>query len=332
MLKKIILIIFGIVIGLIICEIIISVTGLAPQIARLPLGRFRLSKNPVIGYEPVPNFEYFGKSLFYFEFRGRSNNLGFRDRNHNIKKADATYRIIVLGDSITMGLKIEKDGDVFTSVLERSLNEIGKNVDVEVINFGVSGYNTQQEVGILIEKGLVFKPDLVLLQYCLNDRTVMNGGIIETLKKIEKESDVIEQSRINPFLVRSALYRLLYQRIFSKWLIKKRENGYKKLARDTVEENFRLLRSLADKNDFKVLVVVFPAIIKKTWLSHQEYGRIAEFSKSNHFFHLDLRENFVKCSYLSEGPSLRDVWHPTMLGHHCAGRAIAEFIVNSGLL
>ncbi len=330
MLKKIILITFGIIIGLIICEIIISVTGLAPQVGRLPLGRFRLSENPVIGYEPVPNFEYFGKNLFYFEFRGRSNNLGFRDRNHNIKKADGTYRIIVLGDSITMGLLIEKDEDVFTSVLERSLNEIGKNV--EVINFGVSGYNTQQEVGILIEKGLVFRPDLVLLQYCLNDRSVMNGGIIETLKKIEKESDVIEQSRINPFLVRSALYRLLYQRIFSKWLIKKREKGYKKLAQDTVEENFRLLGSLADKNDFKVLVVVFPAIIKKTWLSPQEYGRIAEFSKSNHFFHLDLRKNFFKCSYVSKEPILRDVWHPTILGHHCAGRAIAEFIVTSGLL
>jgi hypothetical protein len=79
-------------------------------------------------------------------------------------------------------------------------------------------------------------------------------------------------------------------------------------------------------------VVVFPAIIQKTWLSPQEYGRIAEFSRSNHFFHLDLRRDFVECSSVNKEPILRDVWHPTILGHQCAGRAIAEFIVDSGLL
>ncbi|MBI82893.1 MAG: hypothetical protein CMJ81_06835 [Planctomycetaceae bacterium] len=325
--KKSLLLILGLVAGLSISEVAISTFGLAPKIALISVGRFQLSPDPNIGYEPVPFFEYSGEDLKFYEFRGKSNSLGFRDREHPVEKPEGTYRVLVLGDSISMGLMVKDREDIFPNVLERRLKTLQENA--EVLNFGVSGYNTRQEVATLVKKGLVYDPDLVVVQYCLNDRMEMNGGIIRELCALEDAHAGIENSLLNPLLARSALYRFLYFRILYRTpegTLEQRQERLALLKQDSVEASFQLLRATASERGFDVLVAVFPVFAKASDLRHAEHQRIARLSSDNGFFHLDLSKAFKECSRQSQESISLDPLHPSVSGHACAATAIADYI------
>ena len=53
--------------------------------------------------------------------------------------------------------------------MENILNARSSGLRYEVINFGVEGYNTFSELEQLKIKGLKYDPDLIILNYCLND-------------------------------------------------------------------------------------------------------------------------------------------------------------------
>lgn len=99
----------------------------------------------------------------------RINTLGFRDtREYGLAKSASTFRILVLGDSVTFG-----HGSVFEHtwpyLMERRLKAWRADVDWQVWNLGVPGYNTSQELAYLLEVGPRFKPDLVIVGFFGND-------------------------------------------------------------------------------------------------------------------------------------------------------------------
>src|SRR5579863_5146013 len=151
MLKKLSLTLVAVLISLLACEGLVRLVGAAPKIYAIRKGRFQLSHNPRIGYEPAP-LVYSGDELSFYDYRGSSNRLGYRDRDHELAKPPGVYRIVVLGDSIAAGLRVDRTEDIFPEVLERLLRQRGLNA--EVVNLSVSGYNTQQEVETLMERGL----------------------------------------------------------------------------------------------------------------------------------------------------------------------------------
>jgi len=55
----------------------------------------------------------------------------------------------------------------FAKVLEKELND--NNYKYEVINCSVPGYDTKHEYYNLMEKGLKYQPDIIILAFCLND-------------------------------------------------------------------------------------------------------------------------------------------------------------------
>ncbi len=99
----------------------------------------------------------------------RINNLGFRDpRNYSLAKGPKTFRIVVLGDSVTFG-----HGSVYEHsypyLLEQKLVQWRPDVDWQVWNLAVPGYNTSQELEHLKEIGPQFSPDLVIVGFFEND-------------------------------------------------------------------------------------------------------------------------------------------------------------------
>jgi hypothetical protein len=62
----------------------------------------------------------------------------------------------LLGDSFAMGDGVER-GELFADVLENLLPK------TEVVNLGVSGYGTDQELLTYLRRGRQYRPDVVLL-------------------------------------------------------------------------------------------------------------------------------------------------------------------------
>ena len=85
-----------------------------------------------------------------------------RDKEYGEKDGN-TFRIVMLGDSYTMGHGLKPE-DAIDEVLEHFLREEYNNVNIEVINCGVGGYAPWQERIFLKEYGFAFDPDFVILQ------------------------------------------------------------------------------------------------------------------------------------------------------------------------
>lgn len=96
------------------------------------------------------------------------NSYGFRTQEFNLPKPPGIFRILNLGDSIVFGWEVKQE-DTYGKQLERMLNARGSSVQYEVINAGVPGWNPQDERNFLLQEGLSYQPDAVIL-----DITVVN--------------------------------------------------------------------------------------------------------------------------------------------------------------
>ena len=144
----------GLFFGCVVAEIALRAVGYSYPIF--------FKTDPRTGYSPIPNLE--GWSWPENKVYVRYNSAGFRDVEHAPAKRANTLRIAVLGDSYAEGRQVELDS-TFWKVLERQLSHspalAGK--DVEVINFGVNGYGTVEELLTLRQRVWEYSPDIVLL-------------------------------------------------------------------------------------------------------------------------------------------------------------------------
>ncbi len=91
------------------------------------------------------------------------NSMGFRGPEINAKRTNV-FRIAVLGDSFIEALQVDQ-ADTFCARLQNLLNQISVSESrvYEVINCGVSGFGTAQELLMLQQYVFPLNPDAVLL-------------------------------------------------------------------------------------------------------------------------------------------------------------------------
>lgn len=99
----------------------------------------------------------------------KHNVFGFRSPYETIKRRPGVKRVYTTGDSYTWGDKIAETDSVWPARLERSLRETYPGVGFEVINAGRNGWTTANEGELLRRLGWQFDPDLVVVQYTIND-------------------------------------------------------------------------------------------------------------------------------------------------------------------
>ena len=120
--------------------------------------------DPVRRQRLVPNYRG-----WFAGVRVEINSLGLRDRReYRLEKPTGTFRILVLGDSVTFG-----HGSVYEHtypyLAEQLLKQWRPDVRWEVWNAAEPGYNTSQELAQLYEVGPQFTPDLVIVGFYGND-------------------------------------------------------------------------------------------------------------------------------------------------------------------
>ncbi len=97
---------------------------------------------------------------------GKNNSLGFKNREIGAKPP-GTCRVLFLGDSLLYLGDLSEGGTYLEALEDRMRAALGDHY--EVINAGVPGYTTYQEVELLHEYGYDFDPDVVFLGFVLND-------------------------------------------------------------------------------------------------------------------------------------------------------------------
>lgn len=110
----------------------------------------------------------------------RINSAGLRDREHALAKPPGAFRIAILGDSYAEAQQLPAE-QAFWAITERELagcpGLAGKTI--EVINFGVSGYGTAQQLLTLRHRARMYRPDVVVLAFYVGNDVRNNSRTLE---------------------------------------------------------------------------------------------------------------------------------------------------------
>jgi lysophospholipase L1-like esterase len=162
LLPKIGLAMFSVFIMVGVCEAVARVFLPAPpDAAREPQIAFYY--DPEIRYVYAPNQKGWIDDGFV-----NINSLGFRGRDVVVPKPPGHFRVVVIGDSVTMGWGVNDD-ETFSARLEQRLHKRFPGRSLDVVNLGVGGYDTRQEVTLLKRKVAQLQPDLVIVGFYSND-------------------------------------------------------------------------------------------------------------------------------------------------------------------
>lgn len=99
-----------------------------------------------------------------FSSRIRTNALGLRDDELAATKNENEIRILLIGDSVVAGFEVQRQ-QTLEFQLQTLLQQRFPEKKIEVINAGVRGYGTDQELLYLIKRGLALHPDVVVLGF-----------------------------------------------------------------------------------------------------------------------------------------------------------------------
>ena len=110
-------------------------------------------------------------------FTGKSdlNSLGFRGPEFSEIKPSNTYRIFMVGGSTMFGAGATSDETTIPGILQKMFDIQHLDQNVEVINAGFSGGYSNTELNLIVEKLLLYKPDLVIIYDGWNDLTADNA-------------------------------------------------------------------------------------------------------------------------------------------------------------
>ncbi len=318
----------------------------------------RESNNPDMNYELTPNSEGFVRGAEI-----KVNSFGFRDRDYNTKKSDGIYRIVIIGDSITFGnfLPIEA---TFPKRLEQSFRQ--HRMPVEVLNLGVGGYNTIQEVAFLQQLGLQFDPDEVIVGYCMNDVGVVSPNLnyirrvrtygapvynLRFLQFVRSKLDIIEARIYSFFSTRNDKEKLKDNKkslssigdVYLSERIRDIENyisydsDYHRVFSwyssahklSNIRAGFERLKALSRQYGFKVSVMIIPFVLEHVDAYDAAYDIVRHEARRNGFDVIEVLQEFIDTNikYLKIRPS--DGIHPNELGHRLIAEKLFKFYMES---
>ncbi len=235
----------------------------------------------------------------------KTNSCGLRGEDYTITKPDNTYRIALLGDSFAFGWGVEYE-ETFAKVMERALNKIARKGErVEVINFGVPGYSTFQEVALFEERGLELDFDAVLVYFVDNDFNLpffVNGeegkveNVLNFVRKVRKGTNK-----------------------------KLEEKNAQLISKIDPNKAITKLNALAREHLFKVFFAINP---RPNWANTKK--RLSALRRKKIKF-IDIYTPFLEL-FNSSGYELKDLQlardpHPNAIKHRMLGEVLASYFV-----
>ena len=97
------------------------------------------------------------------------NTLGFRGGEFSEIKPSDTYRIFMVGGSTMFGAGATSDETTIPGYLQYLLSEKDFEFDIEIINSGIQGADSNTELNIIEQKLVTLSPDLIIIYDGWND-------------------------------------------------------------------------------------------------------------------------------------------------------------------
>lgn len=287
------------------------------------LGRVtRASDNPRLVWEYAPgarSADEWGPIV--------TNGYGFRDRDDiAVPKPPGTRRVMVLGDSVTLGMFVREE-ETFVRRTESLLRAERGMADVEVLNVAVDGYDAAQVAELSAAAVPRFTPDLVVYALCLNDfdDALCSGEKMRYFRPPRSFVLDAAQRALAALAVRSQGYhRYVYGR-----------------RREAVWAEVRRMHAVTRAAGAELCVAVLPLFPIEAWLpafSTEPSGSlraypaqwaeirdgVLAFLAGEAIPALDLVPAFAD---VDDPKSVAlDIWHPNAAGHARIAGALAPFV------
>lgn len=273
--------IVSVIISLFICELFIRIFSSHHLIYDIEMTQYTMhlkinSKNPLIHHENRPNSRgiFMGVPIVI-------NSDGLRDYEHDIKKKEK-YRILFLGDSITLGWGVQQK-NTFKSLIEKWLN---KTKPAEIINFGVGNYNTEQELNLFKEKGLKYKPDKVVVFTFINDAEQTPNKSTNWWFIGYSDLVIFLWSKLQSFYI-SYNSQLNYQQYYRNLYDEKAQGWYRE------KQAFKELKDICNRNGIELQVILVPELHNlKNYPFKKEQMKLSSYLNSLGIPNLDLTPLF----------------------------------------
>lgn len=143
-------------------------------------------KDPYTGYRFKPDsFGYLQNKI-----SAHANSRGHRDDEVELKKKDGIFRILVLGDSYTMGANVRQE-EAYPQLLEEYYKTNSRD-KVEIINTAVGGWEPFQYAQYYLHEGKLFDPDLILIGF------FVGNDAFNQLDDVRKSITIVMGRRVKP--------------------------------------------------------------------------------------------------------------------------------------
>jgi lysophospholipase L1-like esterase len=291
-------------------------------------GTVRRSANPILLYELRPG------SVVRAEVEYRINADGLRGPELPADEARRRKRIAVLGDSIAFGYWVAEQ-DTFPRQLETLLRRAG--TDVDVLNFGVPGYNLEQEVEALRLKALSFDPDAIVIGVCLNDLddifSYEYGLTVNRAQRTEtwagRVADRVLQRSVLFSWIEYRRAELETRRFFAQT---KNPHGGQLYAEAVDRQKVRLVRAFREvarllaPRRVPALVAVFPTFGNRfeNYPHRDLHNAVISAAEEAGLLTVDLLGCYEAYTDLRFWELRTDVVHPSPMGHRVAAHGIAD--------
>ncbi len=242
-----------------------------------------------------PSFIYYDQSYnrfrakpFSLDYEFRLNSLGFKDVEYELSNPDEVFRVLTVGASFAFG--VVPYAQNYLTLLEQNLNDEGG--EVEIINMGIPGIGPNRYGSVLVNEGLQFTPDMVIINFFIGNaflasrrhRQLHTYSYLVSLvrfliKTREAHKGLIIHQNDTYFDEKPTLSDLEFLRIEASRLFQFESDNEEldRLAGDAMHYIDNVKR-VCDKNAIKLLVMIIPDSIQV----HPEIrAKVIEYSGTN---------------------------------------------------
>ena len=252
------------------------------------------------------------------------NLLGMRGEEFTVHKRTDSFRILILGDSITYGAGVKSE-EAFPQLLKNDLLPNLTGSQLEVLNVSRAGWNSENELAAL-HNYLPYQPDMIVLGVCMND--------------VENSQDRFQPAPTFLSTICDRYFSWSYTFSLLAYLSERRSEAQDKTGYDyylnahfktdsegwlRFEKDIAAMCELAEASAIPFVAVLFPIFAERTPALEKLHDQMSKCLVRSNVKLVDLRDVYRHHHWRDLSVSFAD-GHPNAVAHRLAAEAVQKKI------